>query len=146
MLLFLSHKKAWRASFLMENSGVPMTRSCPRQGKVAPLGDERGSLPRSRAAVVWFSFRLKLIVCFSDPADAPLKWLEILKCQWSLINTGFIGIKNTTKCPISLNKRHIIGVIGQNVLVKIYIMLVLRAEYGAYWNTPELHCNPSHHN
>ena len=32
-----------------------MTRSCPRQGKVAPLGDERGSLPRSRAAVVWFS-------------------------------------------------------------------------------------------
>jgi hypothetical protein len=24
------------------------------------------------------------------------------------------------------------GVIGQNVLVKIYIMLVLRAEYGAY--------------
>ena len=29
-----------------------MTRSCPRQGKVAPLGDERGSLPRATRGCV----------------------------------------------------------------------------------------------
>ena len=46
-----------------------MTRSCPRQGKVAPLGDERGSLPRSRAAVVWFSSRHSE-VCLFSPCDS----------------------------------------------------------------------------
>ena len=29
-----------------------MTRSCPSQGKVAPLGDERGSLPRATRGCV----------------------------------------------------------------------------------------------